>query len=81
MDAQQRIAELEAELAVAHARIAEQEARIAEQDARILALTKQVELLLERLGQNSSNSHKPPSSDPPGTGPPRGELGRHGGVG
>ena len=83
LDAQQRIAELEAELAVAHARIAEQEARIAEQDARILALTKQVELLLERLGQNSSNSHKPPSSDPPGTGPQRkpnqGKKGKRGG--
>ena len=71
MDAQQRIAELEAELAVAHARIAEQDARIAEQDARVVALTKQVEILLERLGQNSRNSHKPPSSDPPRTGPTR----------
>ena len=64
MDPQQRIAELEAELAAAHARIAEQEARIA-------ALTKQVEVLLEKLGQNSSNSHRPPSSDPPGAGEKR----------
>lgn len=84
LDAQQRIAELEAELAVAHARIAEQDARIAEQDARILALTKQVEVLLEKLGQNSRNSHKPPSSDPPGAaGPQRkpgqGKKGKRGG--
>jgi transposase len=90
LDAQQRIVELEAELAVAHARvaeqdarIAEQDARIAEQDARIVALTKQVELLLEQLGQNSSNSHKPPSSDPPGAGPQRnpskGKKGKRGG--
>jgi transposase len=78
LDAQQRIVELEAELAVAHARIAEQEtriaeqeARIAEQEARIITLSKQVEVLLERLGQNSRNSHKPPSSDPPGAGSQR----------
>ena len=71
LDPQQRIAELEAELAIAHARIAEQDARIAEQNARILALSKQVEVLLEKLGQNSRNSHKPPSSDPPGAGPQR----------
>lgn len=77
------------ELAAAHARIAEQqtriteqEARIAEQDARILALTQQVEVLLEKLGQNSRNSHKPPSSDPPGAGPqrkPKGKKGKRGG--
>ncbi len=76
LDAQQRIAELESELAVAHA-------RIAEQDARIVALTKQVELLLEQLGQTSRNSHKPPSSDPPGAGPQRklgkGKKGKRGG--
>jgi transposase len=79
LDAQQRIAELEAELAVAYARIAAQEARIVEQEARIVALTKQVEILLEKLGQNSSNSHLPPSSDPPGAGPkPKGKKGKKG---
>jgi transposase len=75
LDTQQRIAELEAELAAAHA-------RNAEQGAQIIALTKQVEVLLEKLGQNSSNSHKPPSSDPPGAGPqrkPRGKKGKRGG--
>ena len=67
MDAERRIAELEAELAAKDARIAEQDARIAEQDARIAALTKQVAALMDRLGRNSSNSDKPPSSDPPST--------------
>lgn len=67
-----RIAELEAELAAKDAiiaeqaaRIAEQAARIAEQDRRIAALEKQVAQLLEQLGQNSRNSHKPPSTDTP----------------
>lgn len=50
-------------LAERDARIAEQDARIAEQDARIAELTKQIERLSEALGQNSSNSSKPPSSD------------------
>jgi len=55
------------------ARIAEQDAHIAEQDDQIseqaqeiAALKAQVAELLEKLNQNSSNSHKPPSSDPPG---------------
>lgn len=60
-----RIAELEAELARKDAIIAEQAARIAEQDRRIAALEKQVAELLERLGQNSRNSHRPPSTDTP----------------
>jgi transposase len=55
-----RIRELEAELGAAVAQNAEQAEEIA-------ALKKQVEELLRRLGQNSSNSHLPPSSDPPGT--------------
>ena len=70
MDAQQRIAELEAALA---AKDAEFEAALVAKDAEIAALTaqvaaliKQVAELTERLGQNSRNSHLPPSSDPPG---------------
>jgi len=47
-----RIAELEAKLAWAHERIAALEARIAQ--------------LTAQLAQNSTNSSKPPSSDPPG---------------
>jgi uncharacterized coiled-coil protein SlyX len=81
LDAQQRIAEAGVRVGGRHARIAEQDARIAEQDARIVALTKQVELLHEQLGQNSRNSHKPPSSDLPGAGPQRkpgkGKKGKH----
>ncbi len=82
MDADEHIAELEAKVAAGNARIAEQDARIAEQDARIAEqdaqikqltqhvaeLLEQVAILAEKLGQNSSNSHKPPSSDAPGSG-------------
>ena len=39
---------------------------IAELLGRIAALERRVKDLEERLGQNSSNSHRPPSSDPPG---------------
>jgi len=34
---------------------------------QVTALTQKVAELTERLGQNSRNSHRPPSSDPPGT--------------
>jgi transposase len=54
-----RIRELEADLAT-------RDAKIAEQDAKIASLEDRVAELLEKLNQNSSNSHKPPSSDPPG---------------
>jgi transposase len=71
----EHIAKLEGKLAARDARILEQDARILEQDAQIKQLTQQVAELLEhvailteKLGQNSSNSHKPPSSDPPGGG-------------
>jgi len=65
LDAERRIAELEAELAARDVRIAELEARVVEQDGRIAELSRQVTELLERLGQSSRNSSKPPSSDPP----------------
>jgi transposase len=61
LDPQARIAQLEAEVAAKDARIAELEAQVAE-------LTKKVAQLLALLGQNSRNSNKPPSSDPPGAG-------------
>ncbi|MGH7057564.1 MAG: DUF6444 domain-containing protein [Acetobacteraceae bacterium] len=86
MDAQHRIAELEATLA---ARDAEFAATLAAKDAVIEALlaqvaelTRKVAELTEKLGQNSRNSHLPPSSDPPGsagttgTGRPRSKSGR-----
>ena len=80
MDPAGQIAELKAELAARDARIAEQDAQLAAKDARIeeheqlvvkltkqvVVLTKQVEVLTEKLGRNSRNSHRPPSSDPPG---------------
>lgn len=65
MDAEHRIAALEAELAAKDARIAEQDARIAELTAQVAALMAQVAALTERLSRNSGNSNKPPSSDPP----------------
>ena len=61
-----RISELEAELAASVARNDELEARLARYAEEIAALKVRVAELLERLNQNSSNSHKPPSSDPPG---------------
>lgn len=47
-------------------RIRQLEAELKARDAEIEKLKAQVAELLERLNQNSSNSHKPPSSDPPG---------------
>ena len=54
----ERIAELEAELAA-------KDARIAELEQQVTSLTKRVAELAEQLGQNSRNSHLPPSSDSP----------------
>lgn len=42
-------------------------ARIAELEAKVEALLRRVAELEARLNQNSSNSSRPPSSDPPGT--------------
>lgn len=54
------------------ARIAELERQVAERDAIIAKLLKQIETLAARvaelearLAQNSGNSHRPPSTDPP----------------
>jgi transposase len=63
-----RIDELEAEVAAKvelEKKIAEQAAQIAEQAARIAKLEGLVQELSERLGQDSRNSHRPPSSDSP----------------
>jgi transposase len=65
VDADRRIAELESELAAKDARIAEQDARNAELTEQLANLTKQVAELTARLGRNSGNSDKPPSSDSP----------------
>jgi uncharacterized coiled-coil protein SlyX len=55
--------ELEARIAEQDAVIAQQEGRIAAQDAVIAELRGQVVELQAKLGQNSRNSSKPPSSD------------------
>jgi transposase len=52
-------------IAEQQAQIAELTKIIAEQQAQIVALTKRVAELEEKLGLNSSNSSRPPSSDPP----------------
>ncbi len=66
-----RIAQLEELVGKLLARVEAQDAKIAEQGARIVALEAENAELKARLAQNSSNSSKPPSSDPPGT--PRGK--------
>lgn len=67
MDAQRRIAELEAERDAERARSERLELQIGALLEQVTALTQKVAELTERLGQNSRNSHLPPSSDPPGT--------------
>ncbi len=62
MDTQRLIAELDAE----RSRSQRLELQIGELLGQIAALTQKVAELTERLGQNSRNSHRPPSSDPPG---------------
>jgi transposase len=49
--------------------MAQQQTLIAQQQAAIEALTARVQQLEDRLAQDSHNSHKPPSSDRPGTKP------------
>jgi transposase len=60
-----RIAELEAALAARDAQLAAKDARIAELEQRVAELSARLTVLAEKLGQNSQNSHRPPSSDPP----------------
>jgi len=67
MDAQDRIAELEAERDAERSRNERLERQIGALLEQVAALTAKVAELTERLGQNSRNSHLPPSSDPPGT--------------
>jgi transposase len=51
-------------------RIAQLEARVAELEELVRKQAAKIERLEHRLRQNSSNSHRPPSTDAPGT-PPR----------
>lgn len=67
VDAQRRIAELEAERDAERACSERFELQIGALLEQVTALAQRVAELTERLGQNSRNSHLPPSSDPPGT--------------
>jgi transposase len=67
MDAQRRIVDLEAKLEAERSHSQRLEQQIGELLEQVAALTQRVAELTERLGQNSRNSHLPPSSDPPGT--------------
>lgn len=63
--ADERIERLERRVEVLLAKIEEQAAKIEEQAARIGVLESENAELRRRLGENSSNSSKPPSSDAP----------------
>lgn len=65
VDAAERIATLEAELARRDVELAGRDARIADLMALVAKLAKEVAALKSKLGENSSNSGRPPSSDPP----------------
>ena len=71
-DAAKRIAQLEAQLAERDAQLVELEARLVERDEETAELKTKLEAALARIAeleakvnQNSSNSSRPPSSDPP----------------
>jgi transposase len=63
-----RVAEFEAALADRDAALADRDAALALLKEQVDQLQAQVALLTEKLNQNSSNSHRPPSSDGPGAG-------------
>lgn len=67
MDAQRHIVDLEAKLEAERSHSQRLEQQIGDLLEQVAALTRRVAELTERLGQNSRNSHLPPSSDPPGT--------------
>lgn len=64
MDAQRRIAELEAENTALRARVGELNEQVASLTEQVAMLTGKLADLEKLLGRNSSNSSKPPSSDP-----------------
>ena len=64
LSAQQRIERLEAQLAEQDATIAERDATIAELTSKLEDALKRIEELEAKLNQDSSNSSKPPSTDP-----------------
>jgi transposase len=75
----QRITELEAQVAAQAAQLVAKDAEIADLKNRLDELTKLVQTLKEQLDRNSSNSGKPPSSDSPGQRAERRGKGKTGG--
>jgi transposase len=73
VDAERRIAELEAQLVSKDQLIAELRAELAAKDARLAELERKVAALVEQLGQNSTNSNRPPSGDGPAARAERGK--------
>jgi len=75
--ADSELEQAKATIAAQAATIVQQAATITEQAARLAKLEEQLAKLTQLLGQNSKNSHKPPSSDPPGSraGAERGKSG------
>jgi transposase len=69
---------LEEQLAAKDAELAARDVQIAELLARNAELEKRVDELRELIARNSSNSHLPPSSDPPGSRVEKGKKGKKG---
>jgi transposase len=75
-----RVARLEAQVARLLDAVAARDAENAQLRGRVAELETRLAEHERRLGQNSTNSHKPPSSDPPGTRPPQPPTGRKRGA-
>ena len=69
-------AEMETRLAAAEARAVAAEAKVVALEARCARLERENAELRARLGKDSSNSNKPPSSDPPYKAKPPGKKGK-----
>jgi transposase len=76
----ERIAKLETLVASLVATVAARDTEVATLRAENAQLRARVADLEARLGQNSTNSHKPPSSDLPGTRPSKEKTGRKRGA-
>ena len=73
-----RIDRLERQVEALLAKVEEQAATIASQAATIKVQAAEITELKRRLGENSSNSNKPPSTDPPATRAERPDAGPSG---
>ena len=61
----ERIEQLEGRVKELESECAEKDLRLADLEQRLIEALKQIADLAAKLGQNSRNSHKPPSSDTP----------------